>query len=279
MTSMPDIRARLADVGDQPDHLVDLSETTLLLAALNRRGVPIAPYRRHLERLAGEVGSYAGGASGDDLDLRAEALSQVISRRYGYVGCDDDQADDGDDANLMRVIDRRRGCSAVLGVIYLHAARAQAWSVAAIDFPPRLLVRLELGGRRVLLDPVDGGCTLSAPDLRALYKAVAGNHAELTPDDYRPASNREILMRIQNYVKHHHLRAERFDDALGEVETMLLIAPDTPGLWRDAGLLHARLDNIRAAVAALEEYLSRSPGDAGRYRASVLLQELRGRLS
>jgi len=42
--------------------------------------------------------------------------------------------------------------------------------------------------------------------------------------------------------------------------------------------LHAHLDNVKEAVAALEEYMRRTVGDAARYRTSVLLQELRGRL-
>ena len=41
------------------------------------------------------------------------------------------------------------------------------------------------------------------------------------------------------------------------VDDMLLFAPDEAGLWRESGLLNAHLDNVRAAIAAFEEYLRR----------------------
>ena len=37
---------------------------------------------------------------------------------------------------------------------------------------------------------------------------------------------------------------------------MLLLAPDLAELWQEAGVLHARLGNIRAAINALEEFVA-----------------------
>ncbi|MBL6932945.1 MAG: tetratricopeptide repeat protein, partial [Rhodospirillales bacterium] len=68
------------------------------------------------------------------------------------------------------------------------------------------------------------------------------------------------------------------DEALDVVETLLLLAPGEPALWREAGILNARLDRVREAVTALEEYLKNADADASRYRTSILLQELRTRL-
>ncbi len=275
----PDIRARLVRVGALDDGRIDPVETALVLASVERPGVSMEPYRRHLERLAAEAAAYADGADGPGgLGLRVETLAQVIARRYGYGGAED-AYDDPDSANLMRVIDRRRGLPVALGIIYIHVARALGWPICGIDFPARFLVRLEDDGNRVILDPFDGGRLLSAKDMRDLYKAVAGNHAELTPAHYRALEIRDVLVRLQNNIKVRLLRAENLEEAVETVETMLLFAPGRAALWREAGLLHARLDNVPAAVAALEEYLRHSTGDPARYRTSVLLQELRGRLS
>jgi regulator of sirC expression with transglutaminase-like and TPR domain len=90
---------------------------------------------------------------------------------------------------------------------------------------------------------------------------------------------REVLLRLQNNIKARLLQARQFEDALDVIETMLLIAPNATALWRESGLLNARLDNVKAAVAALEEFMRRDSGDTSRYRTSVLLQELRGRLN
>ena len=158
-------------------------------------------------------------------------------------------------------------------------AGAQGWTIEGIGFPASFLVRLEMDSRRLIVDPFSGGRVLAPKDMRAMYKALAGNQAELTPAHYRALSNRDILVRLQNNVKSQLLGTERLEEALAAIEAMLLFAPDEAALWRESGVINARLDKVEAAVAALEEYLRCDTGDDARYRASALLQELKGRLS
>lgn len=271
---------RLAEIGRQPDAHIDVAEAALILAAVGRTDMEESaePYRRHLGRLADEVGAYAGSSAADDLGLCAEALNQVIARRYGYGG-NDATYDELDSANLMRVIDRRHGLPVVLGVVYIDVARRLGWSAAGLNFPAHFLIRLERGGRRQVIDPYNGGRSLGPREMRALLKAMAGEDAELTPEFSADVGNRDVLVRIQNNIKLRLLKQERMEEALDCIETMLLFAPDTVPLWREAGLLNARLDKLKAAVAALEEYLRHPGGDEARFRASALLQELRARLN
>ncbi len=287
-------KAWLKSLGRGPDADIDLTEAVLSIAAMERPGVALEPYRRHLGRLVKDVGGYAknapGGTAGradgqglgSGLGLKAEALREVIVKRYGYRGSEE-AFDDRHGENLMQVIDRRRGLPVMLGILYMHAARGLGWTITGIDFPGQFLVRLEDCGERMIIDSFGGGRELTPRDLREICKAVAGNEAELTPDHYRSMANRDIVLRVLNNIKVSLLKAERLEDALEYIEAMLLFAPDVSYLWREAGLLHARLDNIKAAVAALEEFLRResdggSGGDSGNSRASALLQELRGRL-
>jgi regulator of sirC expression with transglutaminase-like and TPR domain len=276
VTPRADLRARLIRLGRLPDAEIDLAEAALVLASIDRPRVPVEPYRRHLARLAADVGAYVGDEDAP-LGLRAEALGQVIAKRYGYV-VDDAIEDVVEGANLMHVIDRRRGLAVGVGILYIHVAGALGWAIEGLDFPARFPVRLEDQGVRVILDPADGARIVGAAELRGLLKALVGNHAELDPARYRALGNRDVLLRLQNDIKVYLLRRERLDHALERVETALLFAPDAAMLWREAGLLHAHLDNVKAAVAALEEYMRRNSGDSARYRTSVLLQELRGRL-
>ena len=115
--------------------------------------------------------------------------------------------------------------------------------------------------------------------MRAMFKAFAGNHVELTPEHYRDMGNRDILARMQDNIKSRLVRRERWDDATRVLDTMLLFAPGRTGLWREAGMLLARLDRIKDAVRALEEYLRRTGAEDKRYKALVLLQDLRRDLS
>jgi regulator of sirC expression with transglutaminase-like and TPR domain len=274
-----DIRTRLVKIGQLPDQHIDLADAALILAAAERPGVSLDPYRRHLERLVADVRAYAGGTRPEaPLNLRIEALVQVIVRKYGYGGTES-VFDDLEAANLMRVIDSRSGLPIVIGILFIHTARALGWPMQGLDFPGRFLVRIEADGKRRILDPFGGGRVLGAPDMREMFKAVAGNHVELTPNHYREMGNRDMLLRLQGNIKARLLRGERLYDAVETIEAMLLFAPASTELWREAGLLHARLDHVKDAVAALEEYMRQSGGDNARYNTSILLQELRTRLN
>ena len=279
MRPAADIRQALARLATLPDRQIDVTDSALLLASLGRPRAPVERYQRHLGKLAGEVRAYVGTDGADaGLDLYAEALVQVIAKRYGYRGEDEDE-DEPECATLTRVIDNRQGTPAALGIVYLHVARSLGWPATGIDFPTRFLLRLEHGAAGLILDPAASGRSLAAQDLRDLLKAATGNDAELTPDHYRPASNRDMLLRLHGDFKVRLLRRERLEEALEAVEAMLLFAPGAARLWREAGVLNARLERVEAAVASLEEYMRCTPTDGARYRASVLLQELRGRLS
>ncbi len=207
-------RERLIHIGALEDEAIDLAEAALAISAVDRPGVSVEPYRRHLEKLVAEVSAYAGSMRGDPgIDGRIEALSHVVSRRYGYC-CNPETYEELDAANLMRVIDSRRGLPVVLGILYIHVCRALDWDMVGLDFPSRFLVRLDFQGQRRILDPAVGLTALGPADLRALLKAVSGNDAELTPADYAPMANRAVLYRMQNNVKIRHLKAERMEEAL-----------------------------------------------------------------
>ena len=274
-----DIRARLTEIGGAEDGAIDLFESALVLAAADRPRARLEPYRRHMEGIISEVRTYVGSTEPlVPLGLRMEGLVQVIIKRYGYGGTQE-VFDDLDAVNMMRVIDSRSGMPIVIGILFMQTARTLGWDICGLDFPGRFLVRLEAGGERRILDPFAGGAVVEPRDMRDMFKAIAGNHVELRAEHYRDMGNRDILLRLQGNIKIRLLREERFDDALETLEVMLLFAPDKPELWRETGLLHARLDHIKDAIRALEEYLRRCGTDETRYNTSMLLQELRARLN
>ena len=274
-----DIRAQLTEIGGAEDGAIDLFESALVLAAADRPRARHEPYRRHMEGIISEVRTYVGGTEPlVPLGLRIEGLVQVIIKRYGYGGTQE-VFDDLDAVNMMRVIDSRSGMPIVIGILFMQTARTLGWDICGLDFPGRFLVRLEAGGERRILDPFAGGAVVEPRDMRDMFKAIAGNHVELRAEHYRDMGNRDILLRLQGNIKIRLLREERFDDALETLEVMLLFAPDKLELWRETGLLHARLDHIKDAIRALEEYLRRCGTDETRYNTSMLLQELRAQLN
>src|SRR5712691_5278248 len=93
-----------------------IGEAALALASFERPRVGLLRYRQHLATLARDVGRHAGAVGrqptglsrGGDLTARAQALNEIILLKHGYSG-DELTYDDLQNANLMRVVDRRKG--------------------------------------------------------------------------------------------------------------------------------------------------------------------------
>jgi regulator of sirC expression with transglutaminase-like and TPR domain len=273
----PDQCARyLRHLAALPSPVLPIGDAALALASFERPRVALARYRQHLAGVARDVGRHAGATA--DLSARAQALNEVILLKYGYSG-DELSYDDLQNANLMRVVDRRKGLPVALGILYLHAARAQGWDSVGLGFPGHFLIRLAEGAERLIVDPFHGGRICGAAELRELLKAMAGQEIELSPEHYAPVSDRDVLLRLQNNLKSRLLQAGRYERALGIIETMLMLAPDMAELWQEAGVLHARQGNIRASVNALQEFVIRAPEGAARHQAAAMLQQLKSKLN
>lgn len=256
--------------------VLPIAEAALALASFDRPRVALTRYRQHLAGLGRDVGRHPG--AGGDLDDRVRAVNEIVLLKYGYSG-DELTYDDLQNANLMRVVDRRKGLPVAIGILYLHAARSQGWDAAGLAFPGHFLIRLADGADRVIVDPFHGGVTCGAAQLRELLKATAGPEVELTPEHYAPVNDRDVLLRLQNNLKSRLLQAGRYEQALHTVETMLMLAPDLAELWREAGLLNARIGNMRASVGALEEFVIRAPEGSARHQAAAMLQQFKTKLN
>lgn len=265
--------ARLGDLCAGDGQRLDLLEAALTLSLLRRaEPIDLAPFRQHVAAMASDLADLVRrrGAS-------PEALAEVIARSYGYRG-DTDSYDDLQNADLVRVIERRKGLPVALSILYLDVARRQGWDAEGLAFPAHFLIRIGIDGARHVVDPFHDGMVRDAADLRGLMRQVLGPKAELSPQHFDPVSDRDVLLRLENNVRLRLAKREDWTTAAQSLDRMLAIAPDRPELLFEAGQLNSRLDNRRAAIAAFERFLSLA-GPAGdpavRERVSSLLQELR----
>jgi regulator of sirC expression with transglutaminase-like and TPR domain len=275
---MSDPRAALEAIGALPDTEIDIGDAALQLARVDAPDIDWRAARAHLSELARDAVELAGMLGAADIAVRAEALAGLIAGRHGYAG-DTASYDDLANANLIRVIQRRKGLPVALGIIWLHTARAAGWAAHGVDFPAHFLVALEGKSVQAIIDVFGGGVTLDARDLRVLLKRVEGEKAELRPGLLRPMSARRVLLRLQNNIVGRRLEAGDLAGALTCMEDMLRIAPDHADLWRQAAVMNQRLDRVGAALRCFERFLTLVPeGEAAR-RVRGAMDEIRTRLN
>jgi regulator of sirC expression with transglutaminase-like and TPR domain len=273
-----DPRPALEAIGRLPDTEIDIAGAALQLARVDAPEADWQAAQAQLSELARDAVMAASAATADDLGVRAEVLTDLIANRHRYQG-DTETYDDPANANLIRVVERRRGLPVALGVLWLHAARAAGWQAHGVDFPGHFLIALEGRTGKVTLDVFDAGKRLEARDLRALIKRVEGEKAELRPGLMQPMSTRGVLLRLQNNILSRRAAADDIAGALACCEDMLRIAPDHVDLWRHAAVMNQRLDHVSAALACFERCLELVPKGDAAARIRSAMDDLRMRLN
>ncbi len=278
MVIRSEILHELSRIGEMADDQIDLGEAALLLAFIEVPKANLENYRAHFVMLVEEARAALARRPRDDLNARGEVLHEVLVENHHYRG-DSLTYDDLQNANLIRVIDRRMGLPITLGVLYLVVCHALGWEAEGLNFPGHFLVRLAIDGDRMIIDPFHDGQEMDVPRLRHMLKAAAGMAAELTPDHYLPMSRRDILLRLENNIKLRLVQTGRLELALKTVEVMQAIAPGEVTLWRDRGMLLAAQGEILGAIEAIEKFESLSNDPRNRQQAQILIQQLKRRLN
>jgi len=141
-----DPKADLAAIGAQPDSAIDLARAALALAAFDHPGVSLDRYHQHLAKVSSRVGARLEELrtkNQQDAQSILTALTSVLVDEEGYEG-DKKTYHHLDNADLMRVIDRRKGLPVALAILYIHAGRAHGLAMDGLAFPGHFLCRLEL---------------------------------------------------------------------------------------------------------------------------------------
>jgi regulator of sirC expression with transglutaminase-like and TPR domain len=119
---MDDYSTQLGLIED--DDIV-LDEAALSLALLDHEGTPLTSYHQLLDAITTRLDLV--GRDAETAQQQGDALAQVFHEEFGFVG-DQESYDDPANADLIRVIDRRRGLPVSLSILYVAAARRMGWT-------------------------------------------------------------------------------------------------------------------------------------------------------
>jgi regulator of sirC expression with transglutaminase-like and TPR domain len=258
---------RLGEAGEGPH---DIARAALMLGILDHVQASLDPYLAHLDEIAAAMRAEA------PMILRvgdgARAVAELIAGRLGYHG-DRQTYDDPRNADLVSVIDRRRGLPVALGILYLHAARAAGMTASGLNTQGHFVVRFTHRHDDVTVDPFNGGAVV---DRDHMPRELQGSDATLA----QPVGDTDVLLRLQNNLK---LRAlDKGDAARGRelASRMVLIAPRRPDLWFDLARINEAMGILGAARKAYEQCTDLArPGEPLHNEAAVALANLRRRLN
>lgn len=253
-----EILARLHKVGQGEDAEIPLAETALDLASLDHLGLDLAPYRDHLRQLADDAReSYAAVRRGmAEVPAAARALAETIGVRHGYQG-DSATFDDPQNADLIRVIDRRRGLPVSLGILYIDLAHRLEVPASGLNTPGHFLMALGDGDLARVIDPFNGGVVLNVEELRPWPQLPDDD-----PGKYGPVGRRDVLLRLLNNIHSRALASKDVVRVLTMVERMVLIAPRRADLWLELSKASEANGKMNAAIRAAQNCINLAGRDS-----------------
>lgn len=252
---------------------MDLARAALLVAKEEYPQLPVERYLGRLDQLAEEVR--------DRLDSETAApvvLQEVIATLYQRNGFRGNRTAYYDPRNsyLSDVLDRRTGIPLTLGIVLLEVGWRVGLPLEGVNFPGHFLVRLRGEGLNLLVDPYEQGTVRFEDEAQDLLDRVYGGMVRVRDDFLRPASPRDMLVRLLTNLKGVYGNVQDHRRALAAVERILIIHPTAPAEIRDRGTLLAQMGRTEEALEQLEWYLDYAPQAADAERIQALVDELRG---
>ena len=250
---------------------IELDKAALQIAALDHPGADLPAYLDVLEAIAGRLRSRAARSVGPG--AQAARLAEALAGECGFEG-DRLTYDDPANADLIRVIDRRRGLPVALAILYVALARRVGWTAHALNTPHHVLVGVG-APPFLVIDPFNRGVRVAPEQLESFLRSALGR-MQATPRLVAPMTNRGVLVRLMINQATRAEQAQRLPRALTVFQRITTVAPDySPGWWDRARLEQATGD-VSAARNSLSSMLETTRDPLLRTRVKSALDNLAG---
>jgi len=261
---------QITELGLIDDEELMLDDAALVLAGIDHPDTDLAPYQATIDDIVARIAEL--GLDEPAATARAALLAQVIADEFSFAG-DRDSYDDPDNADLIRVIDRRRGLPVSLSILYVAVARRLGWIADALDVPGHVLVLIGGETNPVVIDPFRAGVVVDPESLAVLVAAMTTDAAPAVRH-VATMPNRAILSRL---LLNQATRAEAVGKgrrALTLYQRITTFAPDDGHAWWHRARLELVDEDIPAGRRSLAAMLEITRDPAVRERVIETLHAL-----
>ena len=268
--------ASIAHLGLLDDEDISLDIAALELSALDHDGIDLAPYIAQLDAFEAELRMEEDIETAESGAEQADVLARILASRNGLTG-DNASYDAPLNADMIRVLDRRKGLPVSLSIIYVALARRLGWLADALNTPGHVLVRVGPKDDPVVIDPFHDGVIVSPVALINLIRRSLGPNAAPEQMHLAPMSNRMVLVRL---LLNQATRAEQAGDsgrALVIYQRMVEVAPSNGQGWWDLARLQLSAGRVEDARISLSAMLEITRDSDHRAHISAALEKLAGR--
>lgn len=267
----PTPRIRFAEAVSRSDDDFDLAHAALLVAAEEYPQLPPDSYLARLDEMAERARDRLAEETAALLVM--QEVGHVIHTMNGLRGNVENYYDPRN-SFLNDVLDRRLGIPITLGIIWLEVGWRLGLPLEGVNFPGHFLVRYRGEAMSVLVDPYHGGQIRFEDEAAALFGQAFGPQASYDPEYLRPASRKDILVRLLSNLKLIYMNQRDEARALSAIDRILLVRPESNDDLRDRGMLHARMGSSADAIHDLVRYLDRVPDAPDATRIRLLIEAL-----
>ena len=244
-----EIESTLVELGQAADDRFPLFEAALLCALHEDPNRDADPARRLMDDAIARLCDRLKRESPE------EALAETMAgdlRLNGDVMTFEDPAN----ADMISVLERRKGLPVALSVLYLDASRRTGLLVQGVDFPGHFLLRIETEEGPLAMDPFSEGRVVLPSELirRALRTGLTPDVADRLDVLMAPVKDRAVVQRLENNI---YARASRAGDhARAERSAMrrALLDPTDHRPWIDV----AAAREGQGALVGAQEALARA---------------------
>ncbi|MBO9999490.1 MAG: SirB1 family protein [Cyanobacteria bacterium SID2] len=241
---------------DRDDEDIDLAAASLCIAWEEYPELDIDEYLNALDTMATEVSERLPP---ERYPMRViQTLNQYLFEDLGFRGNRDDYYDPRN-SYLNNVIDRRTGIPIALSLVYLEIAKRIDFPMVGIGMPGHFIIRPDFEDAGIFVDAFNGGEVLFPQDCETRLSQVYGQPVRMRPEFLDPVTSREFLVRMLTNLKAVYISRQEMSKALGSIERILLLNPDSVMELRDRGLLYYQAGRSIEAIRDLERYLEMRP--------------------